>query len=445
MCGAVAEYAVYLGISAGGQAAGWPGMWPLGAMAIAAVAVLRTLRACLDSGRSANPAPPDPARPDSGAGSSARWPFSAIPVQAAAADQPAAGWGEAGAEPARGPAPGARLARRVPAGAEPARGPAPGARVAGQDVAGADAPGTDAPGWAAAGPSEYLAAEAAPGAAGPSGYLAAEAAPGATGPASPDPGAARWLPVASVMLRLRAALAVPRAGRLLLAAVALLVHGPRVALAAVLACAAVPAWRAVRRYRRATGKRPRAGTARPDPATVVALRDDGALVRWAGRMVRGNLPPLPGAVAGLAGTALLAAVGMNNVLGLVKLAPPVVMLLAAPGAGHRHDGRSDWLVPAIMQAGQYLYLGVLGQASGVPGPLIAVLFALTGLRSAVAAAAPGPDRPGGGALGWEGRMFCCGLAAMAGLATAGFALIACYLAVWTGRRILAGYLAAREA
>ncbi len=113
---------------------------------------------------------------------------------------------------------------------------------------------------------------------------------------------------------------------------------------------------------------------------IAAARDDGPLARFAGALVRGQLVPLPPAVAGLTATVLLATLGLRDLAGLVLLTPVAAMLLAAPGSAHPHDGPLDWLTPLVIQAGQYVYLAALGFAKGVPGPLIFALTALVALR-----------------------------------------------------------------
>src|SRR6202042_1334343 len=90
-------------------------------------------------------------------------------------------------------------------------------------------------------------------------------------------------------------------------------------------------------------------------ATMAACRDDGAVAVWLGRVVRGEFVPLPPAVAGLAATSLLAWLGMRELPGILLFTPLVVMLLAAFGSRHPHDGRLDWLTPAVLLAGQLLY------------------------------------------------------------------------------------------
>ena len=213
---------------------------------------------------------------------------------------------------------------------------------------------------------------------------------------------------------------------------------------------------------------------------VLALRDDGRAARWAGRLVQGNLIPLPPALAGLIATAMLAALGLRGLPGFIAMTPPVVMMLAAPGSSHPHDGRFDWLVPVLLALAQYVYLGALGFALAVPGPVIFSVCALTFLwyasvtaearavavrqaagHQAVArqAGAGGTAEAGGVAgesdivaasagpgprIGWETRLFVAGLAATFGLATFGYLGLATYLGVLICRKVLIGYLIPRE-
>ena len=129
--------------------------------------------------------------------------------------------------------------------------------------------------------------------------------------------------------------------------------------------------------------RPRAGRPAGDgqaAGDIVACRDDGPLARQIGRVVQGQLPPLLPAVAGVTVTAVLAALGLRNLPGVLLLTPAVAMLLAALGADHPHDGRGDWLVPALLQAGQYVYLAALAFALGVPAPATFALIAVIALH-----------------------------------------------------------------
>ncbi|HEX9064483.1 MAG TPA: hypothetical protein VF843_05210, partial [Streptosporangiaceae bacterium] len=193
-----------------------------------------------------------------------------------------------------------------------------------------------------------------------------------------------------------------------------------------------------------TGGDPGAGT-----ASLLALRDDGAAARWAGRIVQGNLIPLPPALAGLIATAMLAALGLRDLRGFIAMTPPIVMMLAAPGSSHPHDGRFDWLVPALLALAQYVYLGALGFAVSVPGPVIFAACALTALWYAgLAAGGAGPRETGprgaGSGVGWEVRLFLAGLAVTFGLGTFGYVGLAAYLGVLLCRPAADRYLTRME-
>ena len=190
------------------------------------------------------------------------------------------------------------------------------------------------------------------------------------------------------------------------------------------------------------------------PVGIAACRDDGRLARLAGRIVRGQLVPLPPALAGLAATVLLAALGLGNLPGILALAPVAAMLLAAPGAGHPHDGRLDWLVPLVLQATQYIYLAALGRSAGVPGPVTFGLICVLALRqldlACRARQQPGwPARQGGqpaqrGGLGWDGRILVVGFGALLGIVTFAYLALTAYLGWLLCRVSLAGWLAVRE-
>ena len=122
--------------------------------------------------------------------------------------------------------------------------------------------------------------------------------------------------------------------------------------------------------------------ARRAQATVLRNRDDGMLARWFGQLVRGQLMPLPPALLALAAVAMLAYLGLRDLPGLLILAPALVMLVAAPGASHQHDGRFDWLVPAVLQGAQYVYIAALGFAVGVPAPITFLLCVTVALHYA---------------------------------------------------------------
>ena len=192
-----------------------------------------------------------------------------------------------------------------------------------------------------------------------------------------------------------------------------------------------------------------AASAAPGPlrrADIRAARDDGPLARFAGALVRGQLVPLPPAVAGLTATVLLATLGLHDLAGLVLLTPVAAMLLAAPGSAHPHDGPLDWLTPLVIQAGQYVYLAALGFAKGVPGPLTFALISLVALRQldvAYRARHPMPAGDPRGGIGWEGRMLVAGVGAMLGVATFCYLALAVYLIWLLSSGSLASWLAAR--
>jgi hypothetical protein len=172
---------------------------------------------------------------------------------------------------------------------------------------------------------------------------------------------------------------------------------------------------------------------------IARCRDDGKIARWLGRLVRGNLAALPPALAGLAATVMLTVLGLRNLPGLLVLTPLVAMMLAAPGSAYPHAGLLDWLVPAMLQAGQFLYIAAVGFGCGVPAPLTFAVCALVALRYA-ALAEPGPggrdqlDRDGG--LGWEGRMLVVGIGAMTGLTTFAYGALTAYLGVLVCSKIM---------
>lgn len=208
-------------------------------------------------------------------------------------------------------------------------------------------------------------------------------------------------------------LALPPGGQMLLVAVVAPVWGDAAALTG-LACWAVVAVTSMLVSRSAVPAEVR---------SIAACRDDGPLARWLGRPVRGQLVPLPPALTGLAAASVLAVLGLRDLPGLLLLAPVVAMLLAAVGSSHPHDGRLDWIVPALLQAGQYVYIIAVGFASAVPAAVIFVLCALIALHYA--------DRAGRAqaraALGWEGRMLAVGLGAALGVATFAYLVLAAYV------------------
>jgi hypothetical protein len=177
-------------------------------------------------------------------------------------------------------------------------------------------------------------------------------------------------------------------------------------------------------------------------AKVRWCRDDGAIAIRVGTMLRGNVPPLPPALLGLAGAGLLAMLGLRDLPGILLLTPAIAVLMAAPGASHPHTGRADWLVPAVLLGAQCLYVGTIGVAAGVPGGISFLLVTAIVLRYTDLAATDRPPAPPGhlafarAGLGWEGRMLIVGLGAAFGIATWADLLLACYLlgtTIWQAR------------
>ena len=189
-------------------------------------------------------------------------------------------------------------------------------------------------------------------------------------------------------------------------------------------------------------------------AVIQRCRDDGVISRWVGGLVRGQLTPLPPALVALTAVAVLAHLGLRDLPGFLLLAPPIMMLVAAPGSSHWHDGQLDWLVPAVLMGAQYIYIAALGFASGVPvavtfllGTVVAVWYADLGSAASPRAGSTGPASTGFWRtdwLGWEGRMLVCGLGAAMGVATLTYLALAAYLAVLLSSKVVTGYCGSRE-
>jgi len=76
----------------------------------------------------------------------------------------------------------------------------------------------------------------------------------------------------------------------------------------------------------------------------------------------------------------LTLLGLRNLSGVLVLTPVEAMLLAGLGSCHPHDGRLDWLVPPLLQAGEYLFLAALAFTRLVSPPLVYALIAAVVLR-----------------------------------------------------------------
>jgi Family of unknown function (DUF5941) len=167
-----------------------------------------------------------------------------------------------------------------------------------------------------------------------------------------------------------------------------------------------------------------------DQGALRGYRGDGRIAVWIGKWVDGKVPPFPPLIVGLLVTGVLTALGLHNLPGILLLTPVEAMLLAAFASWHPHDGRSDWLVPPLLQAAEYVFLAEIGYAGHVWPPLTFAVLAVVGLRHLDLAyrvrgnLADGIDRRG---FGWEGRMIIAGVAAAVGIALAAYAAMALYL------------------
>jgi hypothetical protein len=189
---------------------------------------------------------------------------------------------------------------------------------------------------------------------------------------------------------------------------------------------------------------------------LLRLRDDGALARSLGQLVRGNLLPLPPAILSLAAVSALAALGLHGLPGALLIGPAIVMLMAAPGSANPHGGRFDWLVPVLLLAAQVLYLAAAGEGARVPGPVIFALVAALLVRYTELAFSSRPvfltrphrhlgwGREYGTELGWEGRVLVAGVAAALGIATAGYLALTAYLALLVGAKVVRSCLAPED-
>ncbi len=173
------------------------------------------------------------------------------------------------------------------------------------------------------------------------------------------------------------------------------------------------------------------GTRQPrDRGEVRGYRGDGRIAIWIGKWVGGRVPPLPPLLVGLLVTGMLTALGLRNLPGILLLTPVEAMLLAAFASWHPHDGRSDWVVPPLLQAAEYVFIAEAGFVGRVWPPLTFAVVAAAGLRHLDLAyrvrggLAAGIDRRG---LGWEGRMIVVGIAAAVGFAPAAYGALAAYL------------------
>lgn len=161
-----------------------------------------------------------------------------------------------------------------------------------------------------------------------------------------------------------------------------------------------------------------------------SYRGDGRVGVWIGKWVEGKVPPWPPLIVGLLVTGVLVALGLHNLSGILLLTPVEAMLLASLASWHPHDDRSDWIVPPLIQAAEYVFLAEIGYAGHVWPPLTFALVAVAGLRHLDLAyrvrgnLADGIDRRG---FGWEGRMIIAGAAGAIGIVPVAYSALAVYL------------------
>jgi Family of unknown function (DUF5941) len=212
---------------------------------------------------------------------------------------------------------------------------------------------------------------------------------------------------------------VPGDLRLPLAGLVVLIGGDRAAFAAVIAVGLVAIVVVA-----VSG--PRGGY----PVERRGYRGDGWLAVRIGKFVNGRLPPMPSLFVGLLVTGVLVALGLRNLPGILVLTPVEAMLIAAFGSWHPHDGRSDWLVPPLIQAAEYIFLSEVGFARNLWPPLTFAVVAAAGFRHldlayrVRAGLALGMDRRG---FGWEGRMIIAGIAGVFGVQVVIYPALAIYL------------------
>jgi phosphatidylglycerophosphate synthase len=185
-----------------------------------------------------------------------------------------------------------------------------------------------------------------------------------------------------------------------------------------------------------------------DTVDATLHRDDGPLaarfpaLRAAGPLVLavvGALGP-----AALLVAALLRAGGDGDPGGLRWAVPVALLVLLVAGLGARaaHDGPLDWLVPAALRAGEYLFaiaVGVVGDAPAwvVFGYVLVLTLHHYDLTARLEKRQAAPPLHAA-TLGWEGRSVLLAVAGIAGFAGIALATLGAYLlAVFVGSVVLA--------
>ncbi|RZU72954.1 CDP-alcohol phosphatidyltransferase-like enzyme [Micromonospora kangleipakensis] len=236
----------------------------------------------------------------------------------------------------------------------------------------------------------------------------------------------------SVSYWLKRTVVFPIGERWALMALAAALFGPLVALCAVLVWGTLAfAYTGALRTLRARWMRV------PVLTTVDATlhRDDGPLARTM-PVVRG---PLALAVFGASGAgalllwALVTVHAGHRLPGWAVTIGLVVLLSGAQGARAAHAGPLDWLVPAALRAGEYLFAIAVGVAGRAPAWLIfGYVFVLTlhhyDLTARLEKRQAAPPLHAA-TLGWEGRSAVLAVASIAGIASIALATLGTYLLV----------------
>ncbi len=157
-------------------------------------------------------------------------------------------------------------------------------------------------------------------------------------------------------------------------------------------------------------------------------RDDGPLVRTVLGRAGLRAPLAVALVAAVAAFALVLAFLLTEPSRPLLVIVALVVLGAGLAARARHAAPLDWLVPAGLRAAEYLLVVAVGLVGAVPPAVVfLLLFALAlhhyDLTARMEKAAP--DAGGTPALlGWDGRVVLLTVAAVAGYATLGTAVLA---------------------
>jgi hypothetical protein len=183
-----------------------------------------------------------------------------------------------------------------------------------------------------------------------------------------------------------------------------------------------------------------------DGEEIAACRGDGPLSLFIGRFAAGRIPPLLPLTVGLLVTCMLTVLGAGNLPGILVLAPVVAMLLAGLGSRHPHDNTADWIVPAAIQAGEYIYLAALAFAHNVkPAVTFALMTAVVLRHFELACRArvwPGTVAQDDVGFGWEGRMIIVGIAAFFGITEVVMAALAAWIWIALAKDFLTEWLPA---